>query len=69
MRARGGGIKQIILIDKSNDLNYYFQLSVDFITVDSMGANFINSCLEKISKAFKELILKSKLFTRLRKRN
>jgi len=61
MRARGGGINRIILIDKSLDLNYYFQLSVDFITVDSMGANFINSCLEKISKAFKELILKSKL--------
>ena len=61
MRARGGGIKKIILIDKSSDLNYYFQLSVDFITVDSMGANFINSCLEKISKAFKEIILKSNL--------
>jgi hydroxymethylglutaryl-CoA reductase len=26
-----------------------------------MGANFINSCLEKISKAFKEIILKSNL--------
>ena len=59
MRARGGGINKIILIDKSNDLNHYFQLAVDFITVDSMGANFINSCLEKISKTFKELVLKS----------
>ena len=59
MRARGGGINKIILIDKSNDLSHYFQLSVDFITVDSMGANFINSCLEKISKKFKELVLKS----------
>ena len=60
MRARGGGINKIILIDKSNDLSHYFQLSVEFITVDSMGANFINSCLEKISKTFKELVLKSK---------
>ena len=60
MRARGGGINKIILIDKSNDLSHYFQLAVDFITVDSMGANFINSCLEKISKTFKELVLKSK---------
>ena len=59
MRARGGGINKIILIDKSNDLSHYFQLSVEFITVDSMGANFINSCLEKISKTFKELVLKS----------
>lgn len=59
MRGRGGGINKIILIDKSNDLSHYFQLSVEFITVDSMGANFINSCLEKISKTFKELVLKS----------
>ena len=62
MRARGGGIKKIKLIDKSNDLKDYLQLSVDFITVDSMGANFINSCLEKISKTFKELIIKSNYF-------
>ena len=57
MRARGGGINKIILVDKSSELNDYFQLSVDFITGDSMGANFINSCLEKISKAFRELVL------------
>ena len=62
MRARGGGIKKIKLIDKSSDLKDYLQLSVDFITVDSMGANFINSCLEKISKTFKELIIKSNYF-------
>ena len=59
MRARGGGINKIILVDKSSELNDYFQLSVDFITGDSMGANFINSCLEKISKAFRELVLRS----------
>jgi hydroxymethylglutaryl-CoA reductase len=62
MRARGGGIKKIKLIDKSSDLKDYLQLSIDFITVDSMGANFINSCLEKISKTFKELIIKSNYF-------
>ena len=33
MRARGGGINKIILVDKSSELNDYFQLSVDFITV------------------------------------
>ena len=59
MRARGGGINKIILVDKSSELNDYFQLSVDFITCDSMGANFINSCLEKISKVFRELVLRS----------
>ena len=59
MRARGGGIKKIKLIDKSNDLKDYLQLSVDFITVDSMGANFINSCLEQISITFERLINES----------
>ena len=59
MRARGGGIKKIKLIDKSSDLKDYLQLSVDFITVDSMGANFINSCLEQISITFERLINES----------
>ena len=55
MRVRGGGIEEIKLIDKSNDLDFYFQLSVDFNTVDSMGANFINSCLEQISITFERV--------------
>jgi len=59
MRIRGGGIEEIKLIDKSNDLDFYFQLSVNFNTVDSMGANFINSCLEQISITFEKLISKS----------
>ena len=59
MRGRGGGIEEINLVDKSNDLDFYFQLSVDFNTVDSMGANFINSCLEQISITFERLISKS----------
>ena len=59
MRVRGGGIEEIKLIDKSNDLDFYFQLSVDFNTVDSMGANFINSCLEQISITFERLINES----------
>jgi hydroxymethylglutaryl-CoA reductase len=32
----------------------YFQLHVTFETKDSMGANFINSCLEQIAKTLKE---------------
>ena len=30
----------------------YYQLHITFETVDSMGANFINSCLETIAKTF-----------------
>ena len=55
MKKRGGGISSIKLIDKTGELKNYFQLSVDFNTSDSMGANFINSCLESMSKKVKEL--------------
>ncbi len=53
MRKRGGGIIDIELRDKSKDLKNYYQLNVTFETADSMGANFINSCLETIAGKFK----------------
>ena len=68
MRERGGGINKIKLIDKSSELNSYFQLSIDFITIDSMGANFINSCLEVISKTFEKLIHESDYFNESEKK-
>ena len=49
MRQRGGGIFNIELNDKSDLIEDYYQLHLTFETVDSMGANFINSCLEKIA--------------------
>lgn len=54
MRKRGGGILDIELRDKTKDLDNYFQLHVTFETADSMGANFINSCLEAIANTFKK---------------
>lgn len=56
MIKRGGGINSINLIDMSRKYNNYYQLSVSFNTVDSMGANFINSCLEIIAKKMCEEI-------------
>jgi len=53
MEKRGGGILDIELVDKTNDLAHYYQLHVTFETVDSMGANFINSCLEAMAKEFR----------------
>lgn len=53
MEKRGGGIERIELIDKTEDLPNYYQLHVTFETVDSMGANFINSCLEAIANEFR----------------
>ena len=52
MQKRGGGILDIELRNKTNLLDNYFQLHVAFETKDSMGANFINSCLEQIAKTF-----------------
>ncbi|WP_435264119.1 hydroxymethylglutaryl-CoA reductase, degradative [Tenacibaculum sp. nBUS_03] len=53
MEKRGGGILDIKLIDKTIQLDNYYQLHVTFETKDSMGANFINSCLEAMANQFK----------------
>ena len=53
MEKRGGGISRIELRNKTNDLENYYQLHCTFETLDAMGANFINSCLELFAKTFK----------------
>ena len=53
MEKRGGGILDIKLVDKTDKLANYYQLYVTFETKDSMGANFINSCLEAIAQEFR----------------
>ena len=53
MEARGGGITSIALRDKTSKLKNYYQLHVTFETLDAMGANFINSCLEQFAHTFK----------------
>ena len=53
MEKRGGGILDIKLVDKTDKLANYYQLHVTFETKDSMGANFINSCLEAIANEFR----------------
>ena len=62
MTKRGGGILNIELFDKTNDIANYFQLNATFDTVDSMGANFINSCLEQFAKTLETEFLESNLF-------
>ena len=54
MVKRGGGLLSIELLDKTDKLDHYYQLHTTFETVDAMGANFINSCLEKMASVFKE---------------
>jgi hydroxymethylglutaryl-CoA reductase len=54
MRNRGGGIKDIQLRDLSHEEPGLMQLFATFETIDSMGANFINSCLERFASIFKD---------------
>jgi hydroxymethylglutaryl-CoA reductase len=54
MQKRGGGILSIELRNKTHLIPNYYQLHATFETKDSMGANFINSCLEQFAKTLKE---------------
>jgi hydroxymethylglutaryl-CoA reductase len=63
MQKRGGGILDITLQNKTQELANYFQLHVTFETKDSMGANFINSCLEQLAKTLKAEAQESSFFT------
>eukprot|EP00731_Ephydatia_muelleri_P032990 g32990.t1 len=67
MRKRGGGIVDIALKDKTNLLPNYFQLHATFDTQDSMGANFINSCLEQFAKTLKQEAQAYNLFSETEK--
>ena len=62
MEERGGGILDIELIDMTYELENYYQLKATFETKDSMGANFINSCLEEFSSLLKEYFTENKDF-------
>lgn len=61
MEKRGGGVLDMELIAFAEEPNYY-QIRAYFETVDSMGANFINSCLEEFGKLLREKIQQSVIF-------
>jgi hydroxymethylglutaryl-CoA reductase len=61
MRSRGGGILDLQLINKTALEPGYFQIQAKFETCDSMGANFINSCLEEFARTWKEAIETSEI--------
>lgn len=53
MQTRGGGITGVELRNKTDHITGYFQIHASFQTADSMGANFINSCLEQFAETLK----------------
>jgi len=63
MEKRGGGILSIVLKDKTDELENYYQLHATFDTKDSMGANFINSCLEEFANVLREEVSNFDLFS------
>ena len=63
MRKRGGGITDIMLINKNYEEPNYYQIKANFETVDSMGANFINTCLEQFAQTLKTEMSVSEVFT------
>lgn len=63
MDKRGGGILDIELVDMQVYEPGYFQLKASFETCDSMGANFINSCLEEFARILQDWFKDSNRFT------
>jgi len=62
MEKRGGGILDFELVDMRDKLENYYQINITFETIDSMGANFINSCLEESAKVLREFIKTNPVF-------
>lgn len=67
MEKRGGGITHIELRDKTDVLEDYYQLYCTFETLDAMGANFINSCLEQFAETLKKGAQRFPAFTEVEK--
>jgi len=63
MEKRGGGISKIELRNKTSQIKDYYQLHCTFETLDAMGANFINSCLEQFAQTLKNEAQQFSLFT------
>ena len=63
MEKRGGGIQEIELVDFTDTEPNYYQLRCNFETCDSMGANFINSCLESFGQTLIQFMATNPIFS------
>ncbi len=54
MEKRGGGILSVALEDLTDKIPGYYTVTFKFDTVDSMGANFINTVLEEFAMYMEE---------------
>lgn len=51
MVRRGGGILSLELLDETLTISHLYKLELKVETINSMGANFINTCLEDMAEA------------------
>jgi hydroxymethylglutaryl-CoA reductase len=51
MVRRGGGILSLELLDETLKIDHLFKLELKVETINSMGANFVNTCLEDMAEA------------------
>ncbi len=61
MRARGGGILNVELVDRTDLEPNYYQIKGTFDTRDSMGANFINTILEEWAQVLTDNVHESEV--------
>lgn len=54
MDRRGGGILSLELVDATDEIENLYKLELKVDTVNSMGANFINTCLEDLAEALEQ---------------
>ena len=63
MEKRGGGIKDLELQYLGDKVKNAYQIVASFETCDSMGANFINTCLESFAKSLQNYFLYAEDFS------
>jgi hydroxymethylglutaryl-CoA reductase len=51
MVRRGGGILSLELLDETATIDHLHKLELKVETINSMGANFVNTCLEDMAEA------------------
>ena len=61
MEDRGGGILDLKLLDLTDQESEVYQILASFETCDSMGANFINTCLESFANSLQQYFLTSEM--------
>jgi hydroxymethylglutaryl-CoA reductase len=54
MVRRGGGVRSLELLGKEEIDPQLYQLELQVDTVDSMGANFVNTCLEDLAEGLSQ---------------